>query len=297
MKYNKIWRVYLYSCLPWVPTGRYSLSGKIIDSYFIDVGSIPIVSRAFGTITSISKSIMKSLKHIYSFPSSFLYTLNPIIVEDFCDSNIDDYYYYLFWALWYTAAVTISSKVFWDYCGAYQDFLFTNHSTYDPNSPCWFKWNLDDTRPLNSWTQSSTFENGVHWTKVLGHRDGHNELFLVELPSNLATDGVIIDLVCNLSSSEPKLIAFSLVRLVMLYFSRYKAFQTQEDVVFFFKYASINFSPEANKYLSYWSQKNLRLHFNETYKEKAYELLNPEVCNPVVEIAQIWVLTYDSLYY
>ena len=114
-----------------------------------------------------------------------------------------------------------------------------------------------------------------------------NELCLIDLPSSLATDGVIIGIVSDLSSSDPKLIAVSVIKIVMLYHSHYKPLASREDLVFFLQYASVNFSPEAKQYLTFWSQKILHLHFNEIYYEKAYEPLPENVHNAFVEVAQI----------
>jgi hypothetical protein len=281
---------------PW----RHSLNGKTLDSYFINVGSTPIVSKGIGVQTVhhrwslFIKAFRMFCQQCYS---QYVFILNPIIVDDFCDSNIDEYYYYLFWGLWVCSAIVIPSKVFWDYCGDYQNFLFTNHSTYTPTSPCWFKLNLNDSRPLNSWTESSQFEYGIHWTKVLGQMSNKNELCLLDLPSSLACDGVLISLVSDLSSSDYKLIAAAVIRLIMLYYSHYKTLETHDDLIFFLQYASINFSPEAKKYLSYFSQKILRLHFNDKYTEKGYEILAENVHNPHVELAQGWIFLYDVLYY
>jgi hypothetical protein len=113
-----------------------------------------------------------------------------------------------------------------------------------------------------------------------------NELCLLDLPSSLACDGVLISLVSDLSSSDYKLIAAAVLRLITLYYSHYKALETHDDLIFFLQYASINFSPEAKKYLSYFSQKILRLHFNDKYTEKGYEILAENVHNPYVELAQ-----------
>jgi len=113
-----------------------------------------------------------------------------------------------------------------------------------------------------------------------------NELCLLELPSSIACDGVLIGLVSDLSSSNYKIIAAAVIRLVMLYYSNYSALESREDLVFFLQYASINFSPEAKSYISYWSQKVLRLHFNDKYTEMGYVLLEKNVRNPFVELSQ-----------
>jgi hypothetical protein len=119
----------------------------------------------------------------------------------------------------------------------------------------------------------------------LGQTTGKTSLFLLDLPSIFAADGVLIDLVSNLHSDNPKLIIVSLTRLLMLYHSRYPLISTKEDLAFFLQKVSINFSPEAKEYFSLWSQQTLRLHFNTKYSEECY--LSPNYFNPAVELAQI----------
>lgn len=286
-----------FKALPW----RYSLIGKTVDSYFTITGSIPVVSilkGAAGIARKVSLYTYNSFGQIYFLFISIRLTLalNPIIVEGFSESNIDEYYSTLFWTIWYTSAVCIPVKLLNDFLVETQEELLAQFDATKPTSSKWLKLNLqNDLRPWNSWTNSCSIQLGICWVKVVAPvATSLNMKQLIELPASLATEGVFVDLVGALASEDRYTIVAAVSRLVILYYSGWSKLASKEDLIFFFKTATINFSPAATAYLSEWSQRVLLLHFNTKYGELAFKSLDYK--NPIVEFAQLWILTHDLPY-
>ena len=274
---------------------RYSLIGKIVDSYFTVIGSSPIVSSLKGWSRGIYQPSVKAVgNYYYNFYNyQAVLFLNPIIVEGFSDSNINEYYEFLFWGLWKIAVVVIPLVLIDDYLMDKEKILLANFDGTKPTSLKWWKpTNFDSYCPVNTWTNSLELKYGILWVKVVAPVHGTtNVKGLLDLPASLATDGVLIEIISGLAAKDYFTVILYTNRLLMLYFSGYKHLATKEDLIFFFQTASVNFSLETKLYLSKWAQGILGLHFNKKYSDCAYLPLDYK--NPVVEFAQLWVLTYD----